>query len=617
MVNEGTSVYWRQGQNEIEEEDNFNKNKIDDQKYQQTEILTFPGDDDDEDEFDDQPDIEHDIEQGQNPKKKGNKVWNFIKLVSNKIDSLGVESNGIDRIPADQRGTFKTQVLHVTGIWISATGGLSSMSSFLLGPLVFGLTYHECLVSGLVSVIIGCLVAAYCSIMGPQSGCRQMVTARYLFGWFFVKFIALAAIIGVLGWSVVNSVVGGEMLAVISNGKVPLWVGIVIVTVCSFVVATFGIKQVLKVETYMAIPVMTTFLLLYISSSDKFSLVDDFKNVDMTKATIKGNWMSYFSLCYSITSTWGSITADYYILFPEDVHPGYVFLLTFFGITIPTIFVGVLGILISCIAASYDPWNKLYAGYGMGGLLWAGFERWHGFGKFCVVVLVFSLVSNNIVNTYSAAFSIQLASVRLAKIPRWFWSIVATVIYLVCALVGRNHFSTILGNFLPMIGYWLTMYFTILFEENEIFRRFFLHLYIKEFPPEESDSSDSNGSRTSIQTHSNVDLNSLDVREKGIEKMYVINNIRQLKAKQRKRKIRYNWDKWNDPTVLTHGIAATLSFCCGVAGVVVGMAQVYWIGPVARHFGKYGGDLGMWLSMAICFVTYPPMRYIELKYFGR
>ena len=70
-----------------------------------------------------------------------------------------------------------------------------------------------------------------------------------------------------------------------------------------------------------------------------------------------------------------------------------------------------------------------------------------------------------------------------AKVPRWLWAILLTAIYLICALVGRNEFSTILGNFLPMIGYWVSMYFIMLLEENTIFRTDkFKYLFTKEFP---------------------------------------------------------------------------------------------------------------------------------------
>ncbi|CCD23301.1 Tpn1p NDAI_0B02660 [Naumovozyma dairenensis CBS 421] len=546
-------------------------------------------------------------------------AFNKVKLLSDKIDGLGVETTGIDRISPYERGTKTKQFLHVAGYWLSATGSLSSMSSFLLGPLLFELTFKQTMCSGMISMVIGCLVAAYCSIMGPQSGCRQMVTARYLFGWWFVKFVALVAIIGVMGWSVVNSVVGGEMLASISNDKVPSWVGIVIVTACSFLVAVFGIKQVLRVETFLSIPVLTCFTLLYISSSDKYHMLSDFQNATLNKDTLKGNWLSFFSLCYSITATWGSITADYYILFPEDTLKFQVFVLTFFGTAVPTLFVGTLGVCLATVAATYEPWDDSYKKYGMGGLLHSGFKRWNGFGKFCVVVLILSLVSNNIINTYSAAFSVQLSSVRAAKVPRWFWSICCTVVYLVCALVGRDHFSTILGNFLPMIGYWISMYFILLLEENEIFRRYFLHLYTKEFPDyKKTDSSSVTDIEDSEDPHvsqsSGIMVNN---SSQVIEKREVITNIHALKRKHISTKNRYNWDKWDDAEVLTHGYAATLSFIVGIAGVVIGMAQAYWIGPVAAKFGEFGGDIAMWLSMGFSGVVYPPLRYWELRRYGR
>ena len=68
-------------------------------------------------------------------------------------------------------------------------------------------------------------------------------------------------------------------------------------------------------------------------------------------------------------------------------------------------------------------------------------------GKFLLMIIFLSLISNNIINTYSAAFGVQLAGTMFAKVPRWLWAILLTAIYLICALVGRNEFSTILGNF--------------------------------------------------------------------------------------------------------------------------------------------------------------------------
>ncbi|ODQ59301.1 hypothetical protein WICANDRAFT_84897 [Wickerhamomyces anomalus NRRL Y-366-8] len=504
---------------------------------------------------------------------------------SAKLDSLGVETRGIERIQPWERSNNKVnQFISVIGFWFSAAGGLSSMSTFILGSNVFMLTFEQALTSGLISMTIGCAIAGYCATMGPRSGCRQMVTARYLFGWWFVKFVALIGCLGVVGWSIVNCVVGGQILASVSNGKIPLYIGIVIVCILSFVVSIFGIKQLLRVEKIISIPVFIAFMLLYIASSNKFELLNTFDNSQVGEKTLLGHYLSFFSLCYSVTGTWGTITSDYYILFPESTPSYQVFFLTFFGILIPTTFVGVLGSILSVLSVVDSGYEEAYAINGMGGLLHQGFSRWNGFGKFCAVVLLLSLIANNIINTYSAAFSLQLTAVWFAKIPRWLWAIIVTAVYLVCALVGRDHFSTILGNFLPMIGYWISMYFIMLLEENVVFRKFFLHLYTKEFP-----SKDEKVASTSSQVPVGL----------------------------RGKKQNYNWDAWNNYQVLTHGYAAIFAFLCGVVGAVIGMAQVYYIGVVAKNFGSAGGDIAMWLTMGISGIVYPPLRYLELKKFGR
>lgn len=346
-------------------------------------------------------------------------------------------------------------------------------------------------------------------------------------------------------------------------------------------------------ETFLAIPVNLAFLLLYVASRDKYQYLTFEDEAGVDSATLRGNWLSFLSLCYAITATWGSIASDYYILFPEDTPDLQIFSITLLGIFIPTTFVGVLGLLIGNIALSYQPWNDVWVEYGMGGLLVEAFSPWGGGGKFLAMLLFCSLISNNILNTYSAAFGIQLAGISLSKIPRWLWAIFVTAIALIAALVGRNKFSTILGNFLPMIGYWISMYFIILLEENTIFRSDrFIHLYTKEFPPgsEDNEMNESTGGNSKSL---------MDIKFSGHKKYY-------------------NFSIWNDYNKLSLGIAATIAFVVGATGAAVGMSQVYWIGPIAKLVGgEFGGDIAMWLCMGFSGITFPVIRYFELKKYGR
>ncbi|KAG5420739.1 TPN1 [Candida metapsilosis] len=529
-------------------------------------------------------------------------IFHYLNIASKKLDSLGVETRGIDRILPNERSTNKTKLLiSVIGFWFSACGGLSSMSSFYLGPLVFELGLRNTLIAGLLGHTLGCFIAAYCSMMGPRSGCRQMVSARFLFGWWFVKLVALVNIIGVTGWSVVNCVVGGQILASLSDDRVPLWAGIVIIAGVTILVAIGGIKQLMRVEALLSIPVNLAFLLLYVVASQKFQYLS-LSDAITDSATIKGNWLSFFSLCYSITSTWGGIASDYYILFPEDTPDVQVFCITLLGIFIPTTFVGVAGLLIGNVALGYKPWDDAYAKWGMGGLLNEAFKPWSGGGKFLLVVIFLSLISNNILNTYSAAFGLQLAGTGFAKIPRWLWAIAITAVYLVAALVGRNQFSTILGNFLPMIGYWISMYFILLLEENTIFRTDkFQHLYELEFAKD--------GANHAPSTASTSSGNEVDIE-------YQMDDTKSTQLRPRRH--HYNFRIWNDYDKLSHGWAATASFLIGATGAAVGMSQTYWVGPVARRIGgEHGGDIAMWLCMGFSGLVFPVLRYAELKYCKR
>ena len=83
------------------------------------------------------------------------------------------------------------------------------------------------------------------------------------------------------------------------------------------------------------------------------------------------------------------------------------------------------------------------------------------------------------------------------------------------------------------------------------------------------------------------------------------------------RGVPFDWTVWEDKKRLPIGAAALLSWLIGWAGAIVGMDQAWYKGPIALKVGGYGGDIGAWVSIAFACVVYPPLRYLELKKFGR
>ncbi len=73
-----------------------------------------------------------------------------------------------------------------------------------------------------------------------------------------------------------------------------------------------------------------------------------------------------------------------------------------------------------------------------------------------------------------------------------------------------------------------------------------------------------------------------------------------------------------DAKLLPPGIAAVVAFAFGIMGAVLGMAQVWFTGPIGKLCGaEYGGDVGFELAFAFSAVTYIPLRYFEKRYFKR
>lgn len=85
--------------------------------------------------------------------------------------------------------------------------------------------------------------------------------------------------------------------------------------------------------------------------------------------------------------------------------------------------------------------------------------------------------------------------------------------------------------------------------------------------------------------------------------------------KQRK----YDISIWNNAQLLPPGMAAVLAFFFGVFGAVMGMAQVWFIGPIGKLIGTpgYGGDIGFELAFAFSALSYWVLRTFEKKHFGR
>ncbi|TFK32555.1 cytosine-purine permease [Crucibulum laeve] len=474
-------------------------------------------------------------------------------LLARLFDS-GVEARGVERVPEDQRDDV--HYWNNLFMWWSVNITLTTIPVGFLAQEFFTLTLPHTIATILCFGLIGATATSFIATLGPQTGLRTIIITRFSSGYVGGTIYSILNILTQLGWAVTAVILGGQTLASINPGTLPLIVGIIIVAVGSLVPCFIGYDMVHKVERYVWIPLGIIMLfLLGLGAKAGYEIKDQIPLED-TGRSVSADVMSFGGIVFSSFAGWAPLAADYNCRMPVTTSSTKVFVLTFIGLYIPICFLQILGALLMTIT---DPaYTSAFENGSTGGLISQVLSPWKGGGKFLLVLLAMSVIANNILNTYSAGLSMQSLGRPFAMIPRFFWTFIGFVVYTVAGIAGREHFSEILSNFLSILGYWTAWFVVVVAEEHFIFRR-------------------KNG------------------RLGG-----------------------YNLDDWDSPSKLPIGIAGILAGCFGVAGAVVGMAQVWYTGPIGRMAGgAFGTDLGFELAGAFAAVTYPVLRWVEIKFTGR
>ncbi|OQO00304.1 hypothetical protein B0A48_14091 [Cryoendolithus antarcticus] len=76
-----------------------------------------------------------------------------------------------------------------------------------------------------------------------------------------------------------------------------------------------------------------------------------------------------------------------------------------------------------------------------------------------------------------------------------------------------------------------------------------------------------------------------------------------------------DWTPWDDKRKMPVGLAALTAFLLGWMGAILGMYQVWYVGPLALACG--GADVGMWFGCLFALIAFPPLRWVEKRVVGR
>ena len=508
-----------------------------------------------------------DSHQGNGSPRTG-RMQAFTHRFKSDFISSNFESRGIRRVESCERHTLKDLgFTQVALFWFSINLASMNVTLGMLGPVVFYLSFRDASLCAVFGILVGCLPVAYIATFGPRSGNRALVFARFVMGWWPAKLIVILNIIVLLGYSLIDTVIAGQILSAVSpNGSLSVVVGIIITAIITWVVTTFGYKFVHHYERYTWLSQLIVFCILAGVAGPKFNL--DSPTQGDTRTRI-GSRLSFFSLCLAAAITYSGAAADFFVYYPKSTPGWKLASSTLTGLYASFTFALILGIGLGSGAmedSATRTWTQAY-GTSQGALIVEAFSPLGNFGKFCSVIAALGLVANLIPPTYASGVDVQILGRHAAKVPRAVWNTFGVIIYTVCALAGRGHLAEIFTNFLALMGYWVSIWIAITLMEHLVFRRYFQSLYRLQHSPETDGG--------------------------------------------------FEWASWNDRNRLPIGIASLLAFLVGWAGAIISMAQVWYIGPLAVDVGEFGADMGNYVGFAWAVLVYLPARYLELRRFGR
>ena len=263
-----------------------------------------------------------------------------------------------------------------------------------------------------------------------------------------------------------GSITGGLALSAVSDGRVSLVLGVIIVAVLGLVFSFIGLRGVLWYESWAWAIFFVIFMVMY---GETASFADTKTPSALQGQSLSGSVLTLLGVVYGSSASWSSIVSDYYVQYPVNTSKTKVFLLTTMGITIPTCIGMVLGCCVGSTMGVNTEWANAYDS-GLGYLIQTMLHP-RGFAKFLLVVLVLSGIGINCIAIYSAALSIQLFARPLQIVPRALWTFLVFIGIILLGVAGRNHLLAVLQNFLALLGYWNTAFFVILFTEHYLFRK--------------------------------------------------------------------------------------------------------------------------------------------------
>ncbi|KEF57381.1 uncharacterized protein A1O9_05298, partial [Exophiala aquamarina CBS 119918] len=90
----------------------------------------------------------------------------------------------------------------------------------------------------------GAIVPTFTATFCALTGLRQIAMARYAFGICGAKIYGLVNIVVNLGFGTIARIIAGQLISAITDGKVAIGVGIIVLCVAAYIISFFGLHVI-------------------------------------------------------------------------------------------------------------------------------------------------------------------------------------------------------------------------------------------------------------------------------------------------------------------------------------------------------------------------------------
>lgn len=396
-----------------------------------------------------------------------------LATLSHKLNRVWVESVSIRPLTLAER-TSETY-WSVGLLWFSVNVNVLSFSTGTLAP-VLGLNMKAALLTIFFFGMFCCIFPAYFSLFGARLGVRQMVFTRFSFGYAGTSLICLLNAATMLGYCILNTIVGGTTLSAVSlraDGSSPLTptLGIVIASAVALLVSFSGIRVLHYFERWFWLPSLVAFCVLLGRTGtgpDALHVPADEPAPTPTGVLAMGSIMAGYIISYS------ALSSDVSHYLTPGTASGKIFLSVYLGFFLSCVPFIMLGAAYGCASIDNAAWSDALSqssGH-LFHLILTG-----GFGKFLTVILALSVTGNVSATLYSFGLTVQTMLPYAGRVPRFVWPILATAIFLPLAIVGAHRFYDTLSNFAAVLGYWSSMFIGVVMTDHLVVRRGSYHSY--------------------------------------------------------------------------------------------------------------------------------------------